>query len=301
MKTKLTAYFDHDGQLSLEESIHLAKRHGIEQIGLRSYQKKPLIEMTEKDAKMLYQLLKDQKMSLSFLDGQVGDYDLNSDSQFKDHLEQFKFLIELSDQLRTQVICLRLPRFTKVIDEYDNIAFRLTPFIEAASKKRKRILLVMSNDYKANVYAYILKKIKAQHIDVLFDPVYFLKLRQSNTTAYRLLKKYIGVFACHDQDQHGNPRLLGYGKTDVLGLFKRLNRDRYHGYLMVDNEFYHQVFAENKTKKGLFGFGRKKELKQKETLQKELSKVLFPNEQTRVCTYDDVLQNQIKLINVLFS
>ena len=301
MKTKLTAFFDHDGKLPLEDRLLLAKHHGVDAIGLRSYKDRPLIEMTERDAKEIYQLFRKENMNLSFLDGNIGDYDLNSDTQFKNHLEQFKFLIELSDHLKTNVVCLKLPQFTKVIDEYENIEIRLTPFIEAASKRRKRIWLVLSNDYKANVYAYVLKKIKAQHVDLLFDPVYFLEMHQSNTTAYRLLKKYIGAFACHDQDHKGNPRLLGYGKTDVIGLFKRLTRDRYNGYLLVDNGFYNQIFSDDKTKKGFFGFGRKKQQKQKDALQKELSHVLFPNEQTRLCTYDDVLANQIRLVKVLFS
>lgn len=301
MRAKLTAYFDHDGKLPLTDRIALAKHHGINAIGLRSYQDRPLIEMSDRDAKDVYQLFRQVDMNLSFLDAGIGNYDLNSDAQFKDQLEAFKFLIELSDRLKTNILCLRLPRFTKVIDEYENIATRLTPFIEAAGKRRKRIWLIMSNDYKANTYAYILKKIKAQHVDILFDPVYFLNLHQSTTTAYRLLKKYIGAFCCHDQDQHGSPRLLGYGKTDVINLFKKLTRDRYHGYLMVDNRFYQQIFSETKTKKGFFGFGQKKAQKQKDALQKELSHVLFPNEQTRICTYDDVLANQIRLVKVLFS
>ncbi len=301
MKAKLTAFFDHDGKLPLEDRLALAKHHGIDSIGLRSYQNKPLIEMTERDAKDVYQLFKQANMNLSFLDDNIGDYDLNSDSKYKEHLEQFKFLIELSDRLKTNTLCLRLPQFTKVIDEFENISFRLTPFFEAASKRRKRIWIVPSNDYKANTYAYIFKKMKTSHVGMLFDPVYFMDIKQSNTTAYRLLKRYIDVFACHDKDHKGNPRLLGYGKTDVIGLFKRLTRDRYNGMLLVDNDFYHQVFAEPATKKGLFGFGYKKQQKQKDALQKELSHVLFPNEQTRVCTYDDVLSNQIRLVKVLFS
>ena len=116
MKTKLTAYFDHDGKLPLQDRITLAKHHGIESIGLRSYQGRPLIEMSDRDAKDVYQLFKQENMSISFLDGEIGDYDLNSDSQFKNQLEQFTFLLDLSDRLRTNVVCLRLPQFTKVID-----------------------------------------------------------------------------------------------------------------------------------------------------------------------------------------
>ncbi len=301
MKPKLTAYFDHDGKTPLKESIALAKRHGLNQIALRYYNKRPLIEMSEKDAKAVYQLFKEENMMISFLDGQIGDYDLNSDRDYKAQLEQFKFLVELSDRLKTHVICLKLPKFTKVIDEFENIQIRLNPFFDYASKKRKRIMLLPSNDYKANTYAYIFKKMKSQHVDILFDPVYFLSIKQSTTTAYRVLKKYIGAFSCHDKDQHNHPRLLGYGKTDVIGLFKKLLRDRYHGFLIVDNEFYQQIFSEGTTKKGLFGFRAKSEQKQKDALQKELSHVLFPNEQTRVCTYDDVLANQIKLVSVFFS
>ncbi len=301
MKAKLTAYFDHDGKLPLMDRIAFAKHYGVDALGLRSYQERPLIEMTEKDAKEVYQIFKKQNMNLAFIDGNIGDYDLNNDFQYKDHLEQFKFLIELSDLLKCNVICLKLPQFTKVIDEFENIQIRLTPFFDAAAKRRKRIWIMPSNEYKANTYAYVFKKMKTQHIDMYYDPVYFLNIRQSNTTSYRLLKRYIGVFACHDQDHHGMPRLLGYGKTDVLGLFKRLTRDRYNGMLMVDNAFYKEVFAEPKTKKGIFGFRKRKEQKQRDSLQKELSHVLFPNEQTRICTYDDVLANQIKLVKVMFS
>ena len=301
MKVKLTAYFDRLGKNPLEERITLAKRYGIEEIGFRYYQERPLIEMSEKDIKHVYQLLKDNHMQIAYIDGQVGDFDLNSDSQYKEHLDQFKFMIELADKLRVNIVCLRLPKFTKVIDEFENINIRLTPFFEAASKRRKRIWLMPANDYKANTYAYIFKKMKTSHVDMYFDPVYFLNIKQSNTTAYRLLKRYIGAFACHDQNQYGTPKLLGYGKTDILGLFKRLKRDRYNGHFIVDNAFYDEVFDQTIKKKGLFGLRARKLKKQKETLQKEISHILFPNEETRVCTYDDVLTNQIKLVKVYFS
>lgn len=301
MKIRLSAYFDHLGKLSLKERLSLAKRHQVEAIGLRYYKERPLVEMTEKDVKEVYQLLKDERMQIAFIDGQIGDFDLNNDSQYKDHLEQFKYMIKIADRLRANIVCLRLPKFNDVIEEFDNINIRLTPFFEAASKRKKRIWLLPSNDYKANTYAYIFKKMKTSHVDMYFDPVYFLNIKQSNTTAYRLLKRYIGAFACHDQNQHGLPKLLGYGKTDIIGLFKRLKRDRYNGYFIVDNAFYREVFEPTTRKKGLFGFKAKKLQKQKETLQKELSHVLFPSEQTRICTYDDVLSNQIKLVNIYFS
>ncbi|BCR36560.1 sugar phosphate isomerase/epimerase family protein [Mariniplasma anaerobium] len=301
MKQTITGFLDQEGKLKFNQQLELANKHNIDQISLRYYNQKPLIEINDKEVKEMLVLLKDHRLKVGIIDTLIKPYDVNSDAKYKEALDEFKYMVKLADKFKTNYLILRLPIFNDVIKELDVIKARLHSFIDVANKKGKKILLMPDQGYKANTYAYLLKKLKSNNLYVLFDPIYFMDIQESTTTAYRLLKKNIEAFSCHDQDHQGTPKLIGYGKTDIVSLFKKLIRDRFSGFLLVDNEFYKAVFEEPEHKEGFFKKMFSKTKKKKEAQKDELSKKIFPNEETKNVTYDDILDNQVKVLHVIFK
>ncbi|MBN2300620.1 MAG: TIM barrel protein [Acholeplasmataceae bacterium] len=301
MRPILTGFLDLENKASFQEQIDSALKHHISTICLRSYNQNPLIEISDSDIKKILQILKESKIKIIALDTKIKSYDINDDHKHIEALDEFKYMIKLADRLKVQNLYLNLPKFNDVIEEYENIEKRLSPFIEAAMKSNKKIILLPVNNYKINVYAYLIKKIKSNIISVLFDPVSIMMNNESTTTAYRLLKKKIGAFAAIDANHQNVPQLIGYGKTDVLALFKKLIRDRYDGLLLIDNRFNDQVFNLELKKAGLFSKLFKVREKQKKSMISDLSKKIFPNEETKNVTYDDILDNQIKVLRIIFK
>ncbi len=252
MKQILTGFLDQEGSISFSEQLKLAQKHHIDHIALRYYNQKPLIEISEKEIKEMQNDLKDAKMRVSMIDTLTKGYDINSDAKQKEALDEFKYMVKIADKFKTNYLILRLPKFNDVMKEFDLIKKCMHPFIDFANKKGKKILLMPDQGYKANTYAYLFKKLKSNNLYFLFDPVYFLDIHESSTTAYRLLKKKIEAFACHDQDHQSIPKLIGYGKTDIVSIFKKLIRDNFSGFLLIDNKFYKAVFEEPEKKEGFF-------------------------------------------------
>ncbi|MGE4320876.1 MAG: sugar phosphate isomerase/epimerase family protein [Acholeplasmataceae bacterium] len=301
MKAKITGFLDHDKNLSIEEQIDLAEKHQLDTLCIRFNQHKDIFEVDEKQIKHISDLLKDHKMKVSIIDPEIKPYKMDNQNHHEEALDQFRYALKIANKVKATHIYLRLFKFNDIIDEYPNVEKRLEDYVNLANKAGKKIILYPTSDYKLNTYTYIFKKYKSNVLSILFDPVHIMTQDQSNTTNYRLLKKHIAAFACHDATKDGIPKLLGYGKADVVSLFKKLMRDNYKGFLLIDNQFYKEIFEETPKPKGLKALFQSKQNKQKESQRTEISKVIFPNEETKNATYDDILDNQIKLLNMLFK
>ncbi|MFH2117744.1 MAG: TIM barrel protein [Bacillota bacterium] len=301
MKTTITGFLDLEGKATIEQQIECITKHELSSICLRKYNQNPLIGMSEGEIKNLISLLKDAKLKISILDTGIVPYSINDDRKHSVAFDEFKYMIKLADRLKVQYLYYRLPIFDDVIEEYENIAKRLEPFVDAAMKSSKKIILLPNNNYKSNVYAYIMKKLKSNVISIAFDPVYIMMNNESTTTAYRLLKKSIGSFSATDADHQNMPKLIGYGKTDIVSLFKKLLRDHYDGFLLIDNRFQEEVFEIETQKTGFFAKLFKTKEKKKETMLADLSSKIFPNEETKNVTYNDILANQIKVLKIIFK
>jgi sugar phosphate isomerase/epimerase len=301
MRPIITGFLDHDGTLSFDEQIELINKHKLSSICLRQYNQKPLIELKDGEIKKMIASLKEQKIKVAIIDTNNRSFDIYDDRKHDETLDEFKYMVKLSDKLKVTHLFFKLPKFNNVIEEYETIEKRLTPFIDVATRHNKKIILLPVNSYKANIYAYILKKMKTNILSVAFDPVAIMLNNEPTTTAYRMLKKKIGAFMTVDADHQGVPKLIGYGKTDIIPLFKKLLRDRYSGYLLIDNKFKQTVFKPEPIKQGFFKKLFSVEKKKIENQLNDLSKKIFPNEETKNVTYDDILENQIKVLKVIFK
>lgn len=301
MKATIIGFLDQDGKLNFEEQIQLVKKHGLDQVAIRYYNHKPLLEASDKDLKQMYQTMKDHKIKGSLMDSLIASYDVNSDHKANEAFDEFKYIVKASNILKISHLLIRLPKFNDVMEEFENIKTRLQPWITYANKNGKKLILVPDQGYRANTYAYILKKLKSNVLSILFDPVYFMLNHDSTTTAYRVLKKQISAFTCHDADHNNVPKLIGYGKTDIVSIFKKLIRDRFSGFLLIDNKFYNHIFEPMDKKEGFLTKIFSKKKKQEKKQIDELSRRIFPNEETKNVTYDDILDNQIKVVHIVFK
>ncbi|MCR3906297.1 MAG: sugar phosphate isomerase/epimerase [Tenericutes bacterium] len=301
MRPIIAGFLDQDGTSSFDEQIELVNKHKLSSICLRQYNQKPLIELKDSEIKKIMSTLKEQKLKIAIIDTNNKSYDIYNDRNHADMLDEFKYMVKLSDKLKVSHLFFRLPKFTNVIEEYDAIEKRLTPYVDIAMRHNKKIILLPVNHYKANIYAYILKKMKSNVLSVVFNPVSVMLNNEPTTTAYRLLKKKIGAFMTVDADHQGVPKLIGYGKTDIIPLFKKLLRDKYAGFLLIDNEFKQTVFKPEPIKQGFFQKIFSREKKKIENELNDLSKKIFPNEETKNVTHDDILENQIKVLKVIFK
>lgn len=301
MKPIITGFFDMDTKLSLEDQIKTANKHQLDTICLRKYQNRPYIELNDQEVKKIALELKTQKIKVAILDPLIESYDLYNDKKHQNALDEFKYMVKMADKLKATHIYFRLPIFNNVIEEYDEIYKKLEPFIDFSIRNSKKLIFLPVNNYKVNTYAYLFKKFKTNMISYLFDPNYIMNNNESTTTAYRLLKSYIGAFRTIDANHENSPELLGYGKTDVISIFKKLIRDRYQGFLIVDNQFHETIFNDKPVKQGFFKKLFVNQKKKDETEKSILSKRIFPNEEIKNVTYDDILENQIKVLRVIFK
>lgn len=301
MKAIITGFLDAEGHSTFEDQMLFAQRHGIDTICLRTYNGQPIIEISDGDLKKISNDLKLNKMKIGILDLNIQSFNVSDQRQLNDALDEFKYMVKIADRLKINHVFYRLPKFNNVMDDFQEIEKVLTPFFEYAYKYSKKIILLPVHSYKVSTYAYIIKKMKVNHVYTAFDPVAIMINNESTTTAYRTLKSTIGAFYCVDSDQRGQPQLMGHGKTNVLEIMKKLHRDRFDGFLLMDNRVYQTRFPNQTEKEGFFKklFSQRK--KQKETAMTTLSKAIFPYEETKNVTYDDILDNQIKLIRTVMK
>jgi sugar phosphate isomerase/epimerase len=301
MKPIITGFFDMDTKLSLEDQLKIANKHQIDTICLRKYENRPYIELNDQEVKKIVLELKTEKIKVAILDPMIDSYDLYDEKKHQNALEEFKYMVKMADKLKATHLYYRLPKFNNVIEEYDEIYKKIEPFIDFSMRNSKKLIFIPVNNYKVNTYAYLFKKLKVNMISYLFDPQKIMNNNESTTTAYRLLKSYIGAFRTIDANHENEPELLGYGKTDVIPIFKKLIRDRYQGFLIVDNQFHDTIFNEKPAKQSFFKKLFVNQKKKDETEKSLLSKRIFPNEEIKNVTYDDILENQIKVVRVIFK
>ncbi|MFP4178267.1 MAG: sugar phosphate isomerase/epimerase family protein [Acholeplasmataceae bacterium] len=300
MKPVITGFFDHDQGHSLETQIERTKKHRLAHLSLRLHEGEALSELTDERIKALAQSVRQSKLKGAIIDPLIPAYDLHDEENHAKALDQFERALRVAVYLKATHLYLKLPIVTDAVKEFELIKERLIPFIRLAQKNRRTVILEPYDNQRLSVYAYLIKKLKKNELTVLFDPVYVMMNKESETTTYRLLKSRIAAVRAIDADASGSPRLLGYGKTGIVTIFKKLLRDDYRGFLLVDHAFFDDVFVEETEKPSFFQriFSRNK--KRKEHAKSDLAYRLFPDQEDRDVTYDDVIENQIEVIKRVF-
>lgn len=199
-------------------------------------------------------------------------------------------------QLKIKHVIFLLPPVLNVSKKTaDDINLKLGMLIKMTSRhKAMTIIEPTTQAYKSLMY--IIKPFKTSQLGVVYSPSHTVKTNGSTLGVYRLLKKYITHFVCHDITKDKNPALIGYGNTQMIALFKRLKKDGYKGDFILDPPFEQVLALLNKRNKGLFKIFRKKELSKYE----QLKKIMNVNRQEKDINLYDIYQHQYDVLNTIF-
>lgn len=301
MKSIITGFFEEPNLDKLESKLALMVKHGVDHLAIREYDHRPLVELSDGEIKKLLLDTKGMRVKFSILDAGILPYDPYNARKHQDAIDTFKYMLKIADRLKITYILLNLPEINDIIQEYSTYEKIIGDYLDQAMRQGKKIVINPQKGYKSNTYVYILKKMKSKHLTIAFDPVLIMQNNESTTTAYRILKPYISVVYAHDANQKHEPELIGFGKADTAKILKKLTRDRFDGFVIVDHHFHKNLFDESTIKLGFFKKIFSNEKKVREKRISELSKRIFPDEETKNVTADDILENQIKVIEKIMG
>ena len=152
-----------------------------------------------------------------------------------------------------------------------------------------------SQNYKNMIN--LLKPFKPENIGLVFDPAKILFDRGSILSLYRGLKKYITFVVCNDFLKRKKAALMGYGKTQILDLFKRMNENSFRGYLILDPDFIRVVKRIRKRNNFITKLFNQKIKKEYLRLKKLLDLDINRND----ITIEDIYINQYELLKLVFG
>lgn len=247
MKFELTAYLDYL-KSDLDEQLNLATKLEIRSFFLRRINGKRINDLTDQEFNSIAQQLTKQKVKVIGVDPMIDAYNL-SDLEGKKHFEEE--LIKATTrakQLKADFMYYVIPKFVDVMKDTDFIISHIKEHLSIIKKSKLDVLLKPANGHKSNTYRYILGILKDDKVTINFDPVYFYTNKESNVTAYRILREYISVFVANDLDKEHNPRLIGLGQLDVLEMYKKLLKNDYKGFVVLDSDLPELLDAASKIK-----------------------------------------------------
>lgn len=282
----------------LKDQIDVAKSLEIDQLLIRKINNLKVYEFDDALIKETNQILKSEKISIVALDPLIKNYDLYDIEKFNEVLNMYEDALNVASKLKVSNLYFRLPIIKDILEEFDTVKSQLDLFIEMA-RRFKITLLIKQEEEKTNVLVYILKKYRPRDLQLIFNPATTMTNEESPIVAYRLLKDYFNFFVSADIDKKNNPELLGYGRVKIIDIFKRMNRDQYKGFFILDDRFGNFVSGNEEKKVPWF----KKLFKNKTNIDNYLrgySLRIFPNQEVQDVTVFDIYENQINVLKIAF-
>lgn len=282
----------------LKDQIDVAKSLEIDQLLIRKINNLKVYEFDDALIKETNQILKSEKISIVALDPLIKNYDLYDIEKFDEVLNMYEDALNVASKLKVSNLYFRLPIIKDILEEFDTVKSQLDLFIEMA-RRFKITLLIKQEEEKTNVLVYILKKYRPRDLQLIFNPATTMTNEESPIVAYRLLKDYFNFFVSADIDKKNNPELLGYGRVKIIDIFKRMNRDQYKGFFILDDRFGNFVSGNEEKKVPWF----KKLFKNKTNIDNYLrgySLRIFPNQEVQDVTAFDIYENQINVLKIAF-
>lgn len=291
---KIISYADYIDS-KLETQIDFLNKINVNNFIIRSYENKNVYNLLEEDIKNINEQLKLNKINIFSLDPLIKEEDYFNEESLSNYLKT----IEIAKKLKSESIILRLPNINDIIMEIDTIKIHLDEILKEA-KNNKIKVLIKQNNVKNNVLVYILKRYSDKYLNVIFSPKHAILNNDSAISGYRILKNYSNTLLAADIDSKNNPELLGYGRVNILDLFKRMRRDNFKGNIILDNSFIN-FFNEEEQKKVPF---IKKLFKMKSEFEKYLkgySLRIFNEVESKLVNIYDIYINQINVLRIVFN
>jgi len=282
---KIVSFCDFSGK-SLDEQLNTAEKLEISNIILRDFEDKNIAVLTDNEIKNILKKIKTAKKNILVIDPLISSYNINDEEECNKKIFEYKHIITQSQKLKVNYIIYRFPEFQDILNDFGHLFKKISPIIDFAQKNGKTF--------------YILKKLKKKKISLIFNPVQCVKNGEPAITAYRLFKNYFSFFVAADIDSLKNPELLGYGKVKIVELFKKMKRDNFNGFVILDESFPKFIKTQEIKKVPWY----KKLLKTNVNKQNYLlgfSSRIFPNENGKIANIYDIYENQIKALKIIFN
>lgn len=294
---KIIGYADFNGK-SLEEQVDVAKKIGLDEFILRNIDDNLILDANI-NYKDLFKTLKNNSLGIFAIDPLILSNNINDELINAEIIKSYEKAINLANNIKVNNIIFRLPKINDIINEFELLDKLISPIIEEAKKNNKVLLIEHKNITTSNV-AYILRKYNSKNLEVIFSPSDAILNHDSPLAGYRVLKNDFNLFIANDIDSINNPELLGYGRVDIIDIFKRMKRDKYRGNVMIDESFINLYNNKEIKKVPLI----KKLFRRKSLFDEYMEGYglrLFPNNKEQVPTIFDIYQNQIKIIKIVFN
>ncbi|MDY3195401.1 MAG: hypothetical protein RBQ95_00965 [Paracholeplasma sp.] len=249
----ISGFFDLE-KSSLEEQLRIAKELDMKYIGLRKIDEKMIHELSESDIKRANELLKQNKLTVSVVEISYDQYHILEDESFSIIEKAFSN----ADNLHAKVVSIKLPQ----IDDFDTQSTMLLDWIKKVYQLTKKSKFELSFNYREGYLsghlAYLVSNIK--QINFIYDGTMFYQNQISTTTVYRLLRNVLSSIKINDITKDFEACLIGLGNTNIIDIIKKLKRDKFKGFIMLDNNLtdYLQNRDKSYEKKSIFTFFSKK-------------------------------------------
>lgn len=291
---KIISYGDYV-DTKIESQIDFVKDIGVYEIILRKVNEKVIYNLDNNDLKTIISSFKKEKINIFALDPLI----LAKDYYTEVMLDNYFKTIDLAVKLNINHVIFRLPLVTDIIYDFKVLNIKLNEIVNYA-KKSKITILIKQEGVNNNVLAYIMKKYNEKYLRIIFSPKDAILNNDSAISGYRILKDYFDTFIAADLDSKNNPELLGYGRVDIIDLFKRMKRDGYQGDIILDDTFI--SFFNNKKIKEVPLV--KRLFRGTSILDKYLvgyKARIFNKEEPELPTIYDIYMNQINVLNIVFK
>ena len=280
---------------SIKEQISFAKVLKINNIILRKLNDLKVYDLTDLEIKELTTNLRKDKINLFALDPE-----LKSELYYQSEtIENYIKTIDVASSLKVENIFLRLPKVVDILTEFETLKVHLDEILHHA-KLKKITILIKQEEINNNVLAYIMNKYHERYLSIIFSPKDAILSKDSAISGYRILKQYFNTFVAADLDTKNNPELLGYGRVDIINLFKRMKRDKYQGNIILDDSFI-KFFNNEEIKKVplLKKLFKSKSIKDQYLTGYKLR--IFSEDHEGLPDIYDIYLNQINVLNVVFN
>lgn len=297
---KIIGHLEFAGK-EINKQIKLATELNVDELIIRYINEDTKVSgISGKDLKEINQLLKKAKKAIFAIDPLIDSFDFYNNETTEFVISEYEKAVNAANLLKVNNIIFRLPIIEDILSEFELMKESLDNIIEIAKRSNKTLLIKHENTTTSNI-TYIIKKYNnLKNLSVIFSPADAILNSDSPLAGYRVLKDYFNVFIASDIDSINNPELLGYGRVNIIDLFKRMKRDKYKGDIIIDERFV-ELFNNDEIKKVPF---YKKLFNKKSLFDKYLEGYalrVFPNEKEKLPTIYDIYHNQINVINIVFN
>ncbi|SMF91915.1 Sugar phosphate isomerase/epimerase [Paenibacillus uliginis N3/975] len=232
---------------SLEEAIHFALQHDMKVLELRSIEGHTIQTWTDEQVESIKALIQQNGLSVCALSTPIFKCHLNKPEELQEHIAILHRSIEIAKRLGTSIIRgfsfwaeeVFEDALPAIVEQFN----RILPVLE-----KENIIFALEFDpsvyaSNANKVRMILDTVHSPNVMALYDPGNdlwdpFEEIPYPD--GYEFLKEKI----CHIhlKDAVRTPDgvkgvAIGKGEVDYPGLLRRLIKDRYEGYLVVETHY----------------------------------------------------------------